>query len=591
MPHPFRPAWPHCDSPAPAAVAGEKDACGVGFLASLKGEASHWVLHQALRGLGCMEHRGGCGGDGDSGDGAGVLCGIPWSFLEAVWPEVAAAAGGGRGLGMVFLPPDSARRDQARQFCAEEAEKLGLRSLGWRVVPVDSAVLGPMARSTAPVIEQWLLAGNEGGDALESLLFRLRRRCGDRAREAWGPGPSDLYFASLSGRTLVYKGMVRSEVLAAFYGDLRDGRFAVSFAVYHRRFSTNTLPRWPLAQPMRLLGHNGEINTLLGNLNWARASEANLDAVWGESATDLRPVVNPAFSDSANLDASLELLVRSGRPITESLLTLVPEAFRDQPELADKPEITAFYEYSACTQEPWDGPALLVFADGRSVGATLDRNGLRPARYCITSDGFVVMGSETGVVELEESRILEKGRLGPGQMLAVDLEQGRLLHNWDVKQEVASRHPYGAWLAEHRRSLAAQPWHQERQLGDLELLQKQTAFGFTAEDLDLVIEDMAGAGKEPIYCMGDDIPLAVLSGKPHLLYDYFKQRFAQVTNPPIDPLREKLVMSLEMHLGRRGSPLRPEPSAAAVLHQASPILNEAELAAAGSQGIPAATLS
>ncbi|MFM7548740.1 MAG: glutamate synthase large subunit, partial [Cyanobacteriota bacterium] len=359
----------------------------------------------------------------------------------------------------------------------------------------------------------------------------------------------------------------------------------------HRRFSTNTLPRWPLAQPMRLLGHNGEINTLLGNLNWARASEANLDAVWGESATDLRPVVNPAFSDSANLDASLELLVRSGRPITESLLTLVPEAFRDQPELADKPEITAFYEYSACTQEPWDGPALLVFADGRSVGATLDRNGLRPARYCITSDGFVVMGSETGVVELEESRILEKGRLGPGQMLAVDLEQGRLLHNWDVKQEVASRHPYGAWLAEHRRSLAAQPWHQERQLGDLELLQKQTAFGFTAEDLELVIEDMAGAGKEPIYCMGDDIPLAVLSGKPHLLYDYFKQRFAQVTNPPIDPLREKLVMSLEMHLGRRGSPLRPEPSAAAVLHLASPILNEAELAAAGSQGIPAATLS
>lgn len=591
MPHSFRPAWPYCDSPAPAAVAGEKDACGVGFLASLKGETSHWVLQQALRGLGCMEHRGGCGGDGDSGDGAGVLCGIPWSYLEAVWPEAAAASGAPRGLGMVFLPADAAKREQARAFCAEEAEKLGLRSLGWRVVPVDPAVLGPMARSTAPVIEQWLLGSSEGGDALESLLFRLRRRCGDRARDAWGPGPSDLYFASLSSRTLVYKGMVRSEVLAAFYGDLRDERFAVSFAVYHRRFSTNTLPRWPLAQPMRLLGHNGEINTLLGNLNWARASEANLDAVWGDAAADLKPVVNAAFSDSANLDATLELLVRSGRPITESLLTLVPEAFRDQPELADKPEITAFYEYSACTQEPWDGPALLVFADGRSVGATLDRNGLRPARYCITSDGFVVMGSETGVVELEESRIIEKGRLGPGQMLAVDLEQGRLLHNWEVKQEVAARHPYGAWLAEHRRTLAAQPWTQERQLADLELLQKQTAFGFTAEDLELVIEDMAGAAKEPTYCMGDDIPLAVLSGKPHLLYDYFKQRFAQVTNPPIDPLREKLVMSLEMHLGKRGSPLRPDAASAAVLHLASPILNEAELAAVGSQGIPAATLS
>ena len=588
-----RPEWPHCDSPAPAAVAGEKDACGVGFLASLKGEASHWLLRQALRGLDCMEHRGGCGGDGDSGDGAGVLCGIPWGFLEAVWPAAASPSHGAasRGLGMVFLPADPQRRDQARNFCDQEAQRLGLRSLGWREVPVDPTVLGPLARGTAPVIEQWLLAADSTGDALEALLFRLRRRCGDRAREVWGAGPGDLYFASLSGRTVVYKGMVRSEVLSAFYGDLRDERFAVSFAVYHRRFSTNTLPRWPLAQPMRLLGHNGEINTLLGNLNWARASEAELDAVWGEAAADLKPVVNPAFSDSANLDATLELLVRSGRPITESLLTLVPEAFRDQPELDDKPAIQAFYEYSACTQEPWDGPALLVFADGRSVGATLDRNGLRPARYCITSDGVVVMGSETGVVELEESRIVEKGRLGPGQMLAVDLEQGRLLRNWEVKQEVAERHPYGQWLADHRRSLGAQPWAQERQLGDLELLQLQTAYGFTAEDFDLVIEDMAGAAKEPTYCMGDDIPLAVLSDKPHLLYDYFKQRFAQVTNPPIDPLREKLVMSLEMHLGKRRSPLRPAADAAAVLHLSSPILNEAELAAVAQQGLACSTLS
>ena len=591
MPLSSRPVWPHCDSPAPAEVAGEKDACGVGFLANLKGETSHWVLKQALRGLDCMEHRGGCGGDGDSGDGAGVLCGIPWTYLEAVWPKAAAASAETRGLGMVFLPAEAGKRDQAKAFCDEEAQALGLRSLGWRSVPVDPSVLGPLARGTAPVIEQWLLAADCDGDALEALLFRLRRRCGDRARSVWGALPSDLYFASLSSRTVVYKGMVRSEVLSAYYGDLRDERFAVSFAVYHRRFSTNTLPRWPLAQPMRLLGHNGEINTLLGNLNWARAAEADLDAVWGDAASDLKPVVNSAFSDSANLDATLELLVRSGRPITESLLTLVPEAFRDQPALADKPAVQAFYEYSACTQEPWDGPALLVFADGRSVGATLDRNGLRPARYCITSDGFVVMGSETGVVELEESRIIEKGRLGPGQMLAVDLENGRLLHNWDVKQEVAARHPYGQWLAEHRRTLTAQPWTQERQLADLELLQQQTAFGFTAEDFDLVIEDMAGAAKEPTYCMGDDIPLAVLSDKPHLLYDYFKQRFAQVTNPPIDPLREKLVMSLEMHLGKRGSPLKPEAAAAAVLHLNSPILNEAELAAATQQGIASRTLS
>jgi len=598
MTFPSDPVWPYRDSPAPAAVAGEKDACGVGFLAHLHGEASHWVLQQALRGLDCMEHRGGCGGDGDSGDGAGVLCGIPWSYLEAVWPQALTGGTGPRGLGMVFLPSEAEAWAPARELCEAEAARLGLRSLGWREVPVDPCALGPLARGNAPRIEQWLLApaslpsgDSPDDDALEALLFRLRRRVGDRVRELWGSGSHSVYFCSLSSRTVVYKGMVRSAVLPRFYADLRDERFAVSFAVYHRRFSTNTLPRWSLAQPMRLLGHNGEINTLLGNLNWARAAESHLDTVWGEAADDLKPVVNPSFSDSANLDATLELLVRSGRPITESLLTLVPEAFRQQPELVNRPAVQAFYEYSACTQEPWDGPALLVFADGRSVGATLDRNGLRPARYCITSDGFVVMGSETGVVEIEESRIIEKGRLGPGQMLAVDLERGRLLRNWEVKEEVASRHPYGAWLAEHRRSLSAEPWSQERRLGDLELLQQQTAFGFTAEDFDLVIEDMAGAAKEPTYCMGDDIPLAILSAKPHLLYDYFKQRFAQVTNPPIDPLREKLVMSLEMHLGRRGSSLRPQPEAASVLHLASPILNEAELDGLTNQGISSQFLS
>ncbi|MCS5697835.1 glutamate synthase large subunit [Cyanobium sp. FGCU-52] len=598
MPLPFDPAWPHRDSPAPAAVAGEKDACGVGFLAHLEGRANHWVLQQALRGLSCMEHRGGCGGDADSGDGAGILTAIPWSYLEAVWPEAAAASGQVRGLAMVFLPADPQRREQARAFSAQEAERLGLRSLGWREVPVDASVLGPLARQTAPVIEQWLLAAPDASpaapgdlDAVESLLFRLRRRAVDRARAEWNEATPDLYFASISARTVVYKGMVRSEVLPRFYADLRDERFAVSFAVYHRRFSTNTLPRWPLAQPMRLLGHNGEINTLLGNINWASAAEANLEAVWGEAAADLRPLVNAAFSDSANLDATLELMVRSGRPITDSLLTLVPEAFRDQPELDDRPDIRAFYEYNACLQEPWDGPALLVFSDGRMVGATLDRNGLRPARYCLTSDGYVVMGSETGVVELDESLIIEKGRLGPGQMLAVDLENGRLLRNWEVKEETAARLPYAAWVAEHRRSLPAGVWEQERLLGDLDLLQRQTAVGFTAEDMELVIEDMAGSGKEPTYCMGDDIPLAVLSSKPHLLYDYFKQRFAQVTNPPIDPLREKLVMSLEMHLGRRGSALRPDPSGAAVLHLSSPVLNEAELSALGAQGLPTATLS
>ena len=588
MSHFSRPAWPFCDSPAPAAVVGEKDACGVGFLAQLQGESSHWLLQQALRGLGCMEHRGGCGGDGDSGDGAGLLCAIPWSYLREVWP---AATGAGQGLGMVFMPRDQQRREEARRFCEQEAQSLGVVSRGWRDVPVDDSVLGPLARETAPVIEQWLVDGELAGDAFEALLLRLRRRIGSRARQAWGMQISDLYFASLSSRTVVYKGMVRSEVLARFYADLRDPRFAVNFAVYHRRFSTNTLPRWPLAQPMRLLGHNGEINTLLGNLNWARASEASLAEVWGDAAADLNPVVNGDFSDSANLDATLELMVRSGRSISDSLMTLVPEAFRHQPELDCRPDVLAMYEFNAGLQEPWDGPALLVFADGKRVGASLDRNGLRPARYCITDDGFVVMGSETGVVDLSDKRVIQKRRLGPGQMLAVDLEQGKLLENWAVKEDAAARHPYAAWLQEHRRSMTCQPWQQECQLNALELLQIQTAVGFTAEDLDFVIADMAGLGKEPTFCMGDDIPLAILSDKPHLLYDYFKQRFAQVTNPPIDPLREKLVTSLEMHLGARRPALRPQPLAAALVHLESPLLNDAELAMLFEQGLHCERLS
>ncbi len=568
---------PYCDSQSPQALIGEKDACGVGFLAHIKGIASHWVLQQALRGLECMEHRGGCGGDSDSGDGAGILCAIPWSYLKTVWPAAKSQENSNNGLGMIFMPNNEQERILAKTICENEAKNLGLNSKGWREVPVNRSVLGPLARENAPFIEQWLIEGYNFGESLEKVLYRLRKRIEKKYSELTHNKNQELYIASLSSRTVVYKGMVRSEVLANFYKDLQDPGFEVAFAVYHRRFSTNTLPRWPLAQPMRLLGHNGEINTLLGNLNWARATEVHLEEAWGNETEDLKPVVNASSSDSANLDATLEVLVRSGRPIAESLLTLVPEAFRDQPELHNQPEINAFYEYSACTQESWDGPALLVFADGSFVGATLDRNGLRPARYCVTKDDFVIMGSETGVVDVRESQIIEKGRLGPGQMLAVDIKEGRLLRNWDVKKEAASRHPYQKWLSENRTNLSYQPWETKTSLSQLDLLQLQTAFGFSAEDLDLIIEAMASGAKEPTYCMGDDIPLAILSNKPHLLYDYFKQRFAQVTNPPIDPLREKLVMSLEMHLGKRGSPLIPKNNAFSVIHLQSPILNEKEL--------------
>tara|TARA_B100000700_G_scaffold300905_1_gene369598 strand:+ start:3267 stop:7859 length:4593 start_codon:yes stop_codon:yes gene_type:complete len=588
---PEKPLWPYCDSSPPSIKDDERDSCGVGFVAQIEREKSHWVLKQALKGLECMEHRGGCGGDSNSGDGAGILCEIPWKYLEKVWEVAKNSSSQNFGLGMLFMPKDQSLRKESELFCEEEASKLGFKSLGWRKVPVDENVLGTLARENAPFIQQWLLKRENNNNDLEADLFRLRRRIGRRARDAWGGNYIDLYIASLSSKTIVYKGMVRSEILAPFYKDLLEKDFKVSFAVYHRRFSTNTLPRWPLAQPMRLLGHNGEINTLLGNLNWAKAIENKINSVWGDCSNDLKPIVNPDFSDSANLDAILELIVRSGRPITDSLLTLVPEAFRDQPELNNKKEITAFYEYAAGTQEAWDGPALIVFSDGCNVGATLDRNGLRPARYSITKDGFVIMGSETGVVDIDESKIIEKGRLGPGQMLSVDLDKNIILRNWEVKSEAAKRYPYSKWLHNQRISLKKQDWNKKSHLGKLELLQQQTSFGFTSEDFDFIIDAMAGGAKEPTYCMGDDIPLAILSDKPHLLYDYFKQRFAQVTNPPIDPLREKLVTSLEMFIGKRGSPLRPNEESASSIHIKSPIINENELKLLQNSRINSATLS
>jgi glutamate synthase (ferredoxin) len=376
----------------------------------------------------------------------------------------------------------------------------------------------------------------------------------------------------------VYKGMVRSAVLGEFYTDLSNPDYTSAFAVYHRRFSTNTMPKWPLAQPMRLVGHNGEINTLLGNINWMMAREADLShPELNDCLDELKPTVNAQNSDSANLDNVMELLVQSGCSPLEALMIMVPEAYQNQPDLVAYPEITDFYEYYSGIQEPWDGPALLVFSDGKRVGAALDRNGLRPARYSITQDGYVVVASEAGVVELPEAEIVEKGRLGPGQAIAVDLEHHEILKNWELKQRIAKAQPYGEWLQTYRVALTAQPFAETDLMETAMLLRQQVAFGYTTEDVEMIIEEMASQGKEPTFCMGDDIPLAVLSNKPRLLYDYFKQRFAQVTNPPIDPLRESLVMSLTMQLGERGNLLAEKPEYAQLLKLESPILNEPEL--------------
>jgi glutamate synthase (ferredoxin) len=571
----------------------ERDACGVGFIAEPKGVASHDLVDKALCALTCLEHRGGCSADQDSGDGAGLMTAIPWELLNNWLAEqqISIAESAHLGVGMVFLPQEAATADFARKTTEQI---LGEEEL---TVPVYPAVLGVQAKENQPQIEQVIVQSEAlSGDELERRLYLVRKRILRAVNQQLSGngqrGLEEFYFCSFSSRTIVYKGMVRSAVLGSFYTDLTNPDYKSAFAVYHRRFSTNTMPKWHLAQPMRLLGHNGEINTLLGNVNWMVAREADLEhSCWINRVQDLKPSVNLDNSDSANLDNVMELLVRSGRSPLEALMIMVPEAYQNQPDLTGHPEITDFYEYYSGIQEPWDGPALLVFSDGKKVGATLDRNGLRPARYSITRDGYIVVASEAGVVDLPEAEIVEKGRLGPGQMIAVDLETHEILKNWEIKQRVAHAYPYGDWLRQNRVNLKPQPFIEQTLMDSQNVLRHQTAFGYTAEDVEMIIQEMAAQGKEPTFCMGDDIPLAVLSEKPRLLYDYFKQRFAQVTNPAIDPLREKLVMSLSMQLGDRGNLLETKPEYAHLLKLESPILDEAELEQVRQSGFETADLS
>ncbi|MBD2021850.1 glutamate synthase subunit alpha, partial [Leptolyngbya sp. FACHB-36] len=585
----------------------ERDACGVGFIADQRGRISHELVQQALSALTCLEHRGGCSADQDSGDGAGLMTAVPWELLHSWFTAQGHAVSETThiGVGMAFLPAVEEAAAIARRVTETIAVEEGLTVLGWRAVPVEPKTLGQQARENQPQIEQVIVRSALEGDELERQLYLTRKRV-MRATAAEVHGSTlesefqDFYFCSFSNRTIVYKGMVRSAVLGDFYLDLQQPEYKSAFALYHRRFSTNTLPRWSLAQPMRLLGHNGEINTLLGNINWMSAREADLShSCWdgcGASSqetrfNDLKPTVNAENSDSANLDNVLELLVRSGRSPQESLMIMVPEAYQNQPDLLNYPEITDFYEFYSGVQEPWDGPALLVFTDGKSVGATLDRNGLRPARYSITRDGYVVVASEAGVIELPEADIVEKGRLGPGQMILVDLEHQEILKNWQIKQRIANAHPYGEWL-QSRQTIKPHVFAEDAPRMETQaLLRSQTAFGYTSEDVEMIIQEMAAQAKEPTFCMGDDTPLAVLSAKPHLLYDYFKQRFAQVTNPPIDPLRESLVMSLTMQLGDRGNLLDVKPDHARLLKLESPVLGDIELDQVRQSGFETASLS
>nr|XP_027068715.1 ferredoxin-dependent glutamate synthase, chloroplastic [Coffea arabica] len=562
-------------------IISERGACGVGFIANLENKASHDIIKDALTALGCMEHRGGCGADNDSGDGSGVMTSIPWDFFNdwAVKQGIAAFDTLHTGVGMIFLPQDDELMKEAKTVVENIFKQEGLEVLGWRQVPVDTSIVGFYARQTLPNIQQVFvrIGKEENVDDIERELYICRKLI-ERAvnSEIWG---NELYFCSLSNQTIVYKGMLRSEVLGRFYFDLQNDLYKSPFAIYHRRYSTNTSPRWPLAQPMRFLGHNGEINTIQGNLNWMRSREASLkSSVWRGRENEIRPFGNPKASDSANLDSTAELLIRSGRTPEEALMILVPEAYKNHPTLSIKyAEVVDFYDYYKGQMEAWDGPALLLFSDGKTVGACLDRNGLRPARYWRTKDNVVYVASEVGVLPIDESKVMMKGRLGPGMMIAVDLTSGQVYENTEVKKRAALSSPYGKWVTENLRSLKPVNFLSATVMDNEAILRRQQAYGYSSEDVQMVIETMAAQGKEPTFCMGDDIPLAVLSRKPHMLYDYFKQRFAQVTNPAIDPLREGLVMSLEVNLGKRGNILEVGPGNASQMILSSPVLNEGEL--------------
>jgi len=581
----------------------EHAACGVGFVAAIDGASRRDVVELALTSLERLEHRGGLGAGGRASDGAGVLTAIPWDVLRPWLDEHGPAGAGelpdpaalGTAVGMVFLPAEKGRRRLCRDLVEKALRDERMTVAGWRVVPVDESALGQGQQTAAPHVEQVVASSPLRGDDLERSLLLARRKVGKAlAAQQTIKRLDDLYVCSLSSRTIVYKGMVTSAVLPEFYADLRDRECASPFAVFHRRFSTNTAPKWSLAQPMRLLAHNGEINTLQGNLEWMSAREPELaHPLWGERIADLLPPVHADSSDSGALDKLLELLVRSGRSPLEAMMMCLPEAYENRPARGEDAAVVDFYDYYSGVLEAWDGPALVAFSDGCVVGAAVDRNGLRPARFARTRSGLVLLASEAGAAGLPTGDVVERGRLGPGEMLAVDLEAGELLRNARLKREVAAQKPYGAWLSRHRRDAAAagpppagaaQPTCAETLAarpagGAPALLRRQTAAGFTAEDVDMILLPMAQRAREPRFSMGNDAPLPILSSKPHTLYDYFAERFAQVTNPPIDPLRERLVMSLAMRLGARGNLLTSGPGHARQLELPSPILDEAGLRA------------
>ena len=530
----------------------EHDSCGVGFVADIKGRKSHKHITDGLQILLNLDHRGAVGADPMTGDGAGILTQIPDGFFRAVC-DFDLPPTGEYGVGMLFLPKDAEARAAMEKLLEQSFTAEGMNVLGWRDVPVHSDILGKAVYAVEPFHRQ-LFIGNAQGwdqDTFERKLYVARKVASNQTTDNNTPNIEGYYVASFSSRTIVYKGMLLAGQVGEYYKDLTDERFESAFALVHQRFSTNTFPSWRLAHPYRMICHNGEINTLRGNTNWMAARRHSMQsALFGDDLHKIWPVIPEGQSDTACLDNSLELLVLGGFSLTHAMMLMIPEAWGENPLMDEKRR--AFYEYNAALMEPWDGPAAVCFTDGRQIGATLDRNGLRPARYLVTKDDRIVMGSEVGVLPVAPEDVVQQWRLQPGKMLLVDLEKGRIIDDEELKAELAEAHPYQQWLAETQYQLEElPPARKNPPTSNIPLLNRQQAFGYTMEDLKFFLEPMAIAGDDPVGSMGKDTPISVLSGQPKLLYTYFKQNFAQVTNPPIDPIREQVVMSLTTLIGPR----------------------------------------
>jgi glutamate synthase (NADPH) large chain len=549
----------------------EHDACGVSFVCHLKGVRSHSIVDKGLTALENMEHRGASGAETNTGDGAGILVQMPHEFFAAILPFELPAPGE-YAAGMVFLPRDQELADRAVAQITKIVDAEGMRTLGWRYITPDDSTIGPTAKAAMPQFRQLFLRGIDPylkDMALERRAYVVRKRIENEV-----PG---VYFPSLSYRTIIYKGMLTTEQLRVFFADLRDPRFTSAIALVHSRFSTNTFPSWQLSHPYRYVAHNGEINTVQGNRNWMRARESMLasDVIPGDLKR-LFPISQPGGSDSASFDNVLELLHLDGRPLHHAVLMMIPEAWENHATMSD--ELKAFYRFHSSLMEPWDGPASIAFTDGTVIGAVLDRNGLRPSRYWVTSDDIVVMASEVGVLDIAQSTVVKKGRLQPGRMFLVDTAQGRIVDDNEIKSALATEHPYEDWLHAGLLHIDELPGREHAVYSHESVLRRQQVFGYTQEELKILVAPMAKTGQEALGSMGTDTPIAILSDRPRLLFDYFQQLFAQVTNPPLDAIREELVTSLGNSIGPEGNLLNPGPASCRHITLPSPVIDNDELA-------------